>query len=121
MYINNSEFCAQLIISKARGKLTKPALEMIQLIAKNASKKLKYYNNDDRLDCYQTGILDMLTNWYSFNEEKTTNAFAYFTDIFKRGSVKSLDQINKRKGDKNRTVVVLSLNSANDGEGIHNI
>jgi hypothetical protein len=33
----------------------------------------------------QSGLLDMFQNWYNFNEDKSINAFAYFTEIFKRG------------------------------------
>jgi hypothetical protein len=28
----------------------------------------------------------MFQNWYNFNEDKSINAFAYFTEIFKRGA-----------------------------------
>jgi hypothetical protein len=31
------------------------------------------------------GLLDMFQNWYNFNEDKSINAFAYFSEIFKRG------------------------------------
>jgi hypothetical protein len=74
-------------VSKAQGKLTRNAEKMLELLAKKTIKKMRYWSNDDRMDCYQSGLLDMFDNWYNFNEEKSDgNAFAYFTEIFKRAS-----------------------------------
>jgi hypothetical protein len=42
---------------------------------------------------------DMFQNWYNFNEDKSINAFAYFTEIFKRGLAKGWNDLYKKKGD----------------------
>jgi hypothetical protein len=36
---------------------------------------------------------DMFQNWYNFNEDKSINAFAYFTEIFKRGLAKGWNDL----------------------------
>ena len=120
-YLNNKDLLKEIIISKALGKLTNPAKFMLELLARKTHKKMRYYNNDDRLDCLQSGLLDMFSNWYSFDQEKSTNAFSYFTEVFKRGSAKGLNQLYKKKGDIDGNVKVISINSANDGEGLHSI
>jgi hypothetical protein len=121
MYLNNKDLYVEIIISKAQGKLTKNAERMLELLAKKTIKKMKYWSNDDKLDCYQSGILDMFQNWYNFNEEKSVNAFAYFTEIFKRGLAKGFNEIYKKKGDSDNQIKILSIESSNDGQGLHSL
>lgn len=121
MYLNNKELYVEMIVSKAQGKLTRKAEKMIELLAKETIKKMKYWSSEDRNDCYQTGLLDMYQNWHSFNEEKSNNCFAYFTEIFKRGLAKGFNQLYKKKGDNENQIKMISLDSSNDGQGLHSI
>lgn len=122
MYLSNKELYVEIIISKAQGRLTRKAQGMLELLAKRTIKKMRYWNNDDRLDCYQSGLVDMFDNWYNFNEEKSKNAFAYFTEIFKRGIAKGFNEIYKRKGsDDDYPIKMFSIDSSNEGQGMHNI
>lgn len=122
MYLSNKELYVEIIISKAQGKLTRGAQGMLELLANKTIKKMKYWNSDDRLDCLQSGLLDMFANWYNFNAEKSRNPFAYFTEVFKRGIAKEWNNLYKRKGaDVNNPVKIFSIDSINDGQGMHNI
>ena len=47
---------------------------MLLLLATRTIKKMRYSYNEDKLDCYQSGLLDMFDNWYNFSEEKLINA-----------------------------------------------
>ena len=120
-YLNNKELYIEIIISKAQGRLTRNAEKMLETLAKKTIKKMRYYSNDDKLDCYQSGLLDMFQNWYNFNEDKSINAFAYFTEIFKRGLAKGWNDLYKKKGDNEHQIKLISINSANDGNGLHSI
>jgi hypothetical protein len=120
-YLNNKELYIEIIVSKAQGKLTRNAEKMLELLAKKTIKKMRYWSNDDKLDCYQSGLLDMFQNWYNFNEDKSINAFAYFTEIFKRGLAKGWNDLYKKKGDNEHQIKLISINSANDGNGLHSI
>jgi len=121
MYLQNKELYIEIVVSKAQGKLSNNAKKMLILLALNTIKKFKYINIDDKMDCYQTGLLDMLSNWYNFNEEKFDNAFAYFTEVFKRGAAKSRNQIYSKKGDAKNRIKLISIESSNDGQGLHSI
>lgn len=121
IYLHNKDLYIEIIVSKAQGKLTNKAKIMLELLAKKTIKKMRYYNNDDRMDCYQSGILDMFSNWYNFNEEKSDNAFAYFTEIFKRGIAKGYNEIYKKKGDSEHLIRLVSIESSNEGQGLHSI
>ncbi len=121
MYLSNKDLYMEILVSKAQGRLTKSAEKMLELIGKRTIKKMKYRSNDDRLDCYQSGLLDMFQNWYNFNEEKSVNAFAYFTEIFKRGLAKGFNSLNKKKGDSDSLIRVISIEGSNDGNGLHSL
>ena len=121
MYLHNKDLYVEIIISKAQGKLTNKSKLMFEILAKRTIKKMRYYNDDDRKDCYQSGLLDMFTSWYNFNEEKSDNAFAYFTEIFKRGLAKGYNELYKKKGDSEHQIRLISIESSNDGQGLHSI
>ena len=121
MYLNNKDLYIEIIVSKAQGRLTRNAEKMLELLAKKTIKKMRYWSNDDKLDCYQSGLLDMFQNWFNFNEDKSINAFAYFTEIFKRGLAKGWNDLYKKKGDNEHLIKLISINGANDGNGLHSI
>lgn len=121
MYLNNKDLYVEIIVSKAQGRLTRSAEKMLELLAKKTIKKMRYYSNDDKMDCYQSGLLDMFQNWYNFNEEKSVNAFAYFTEVFKRGIAKGYNELYKKKGDNDHKIKLISIESSNDGQGLHSL
>ena len=121
LYLHNKDLMKEILVSKAMGKLTPGAKLMLEILAKRTIKRMRYYNNDDRMDCYQSGLLDMFSNWHSFNEEKSDNAFAYFTEVFKRGLAKGFNEIYKKKGDSDHQIRLISIESSNEGQGLHSI
>lgn len=121
MYLSNKELYIEIIVSKAQGKLTRRAEKMLETLGSETIKKMKYWTNDDKMDCYQSGLLDMYQNWYNFNEAKSVNAFAYFTEVFKRGLAKGFNQLYKKKGDANNNIKLVSLEGSNDGMGLHSL
>jgi DNA-directed RNA polymerase specialized sigma subunit len=121
MYLHNRDLYIEIIISKAQGKLTRESKQMLELLAKRTIKKMRYRSNDDRNDCFQSGLLDMFSNWYNFNENKSDNAFAYFTEIFKRGMTKGFNDLHKKKGDSENLIKLVSIDGSNDGQGLHSI
>lgn len=119
-YLNNKDFYYEIIVSKAKGKLSYKAEKMIALLGQNAIKRKSrsFPNEDDKWDCMQSGLLDMYANWFKFDETKSTNAFAYFTEVFKRGMAKGWNELFKKKG--NNDIKLISIESSNDGMGMPN-
>ena len=93
-YLNNTDLKKEIIISKKKGKASNELINMFMLIAKNVTRKLTYQNYDDRKDCIQEGLLQMLLNYHKFNEDKYDNAMAYITEICKRGLAKQWNEFN---------------------------
>lgn len=95
-YLNNKDLYNEIVKSKEQGKLTREAEKMLILLAERAIRKMKYVDDDDRQDCLQFALLDLLKYWKNFNP-KYTNAFAYFTEIAKRGYAKGWNKIHPTK------------------------
>ena len=83
-YVENKEMMKEVIISKAMGKITPKLLQQCIKIVKGVSKKFKYNDEEDRLDCEAYAYEVIIKNWHHFDELKFTNAFAYYTEIVKR-------------------------------------
>jgi hypothetical protein len=96
-YLNNASLLEQIKLSKRQGELTKEAEKMLVLLATEAIKKLPYVHAADRDDCLQFAILDLLKYWKGFNADKYTNAFAYYTEICKKGYAKGWNKLYPKK------------------------
>ena len=95
-YLNNRDLFDQMVLSKEQDKLTRDAEKMLILLAEKAINRMRYVSEDDRNDCLQFAILDLLKYWRNFNP-KYPNAFAYFTEIAKRGYAKGWNKIHPQK------------------------
>lgn len=113
-YLNNKDLYAAIVESKEQDKLTPTAEKMLVMLAERAIRKLTYVNEEDRQDCLQFALLDLLKYWRNFNPEYT-NAFAYFTEIAKRGYAKGWNKIHPKKYKS--TLSLDRSGSNSDGEG----
>jgi DNA-directed RNA polymerase specialized sigma24 family protein len=112
-YLSNKDLYMELVYSKAKGKLTPAATNMMMLLGKNVIRKMYYKNPDDRQDCLQEAMLSCFRLWYNFDESKGDNPFAYFTEVIKRGLAKGWNAHYKTKG---ADVEIISL-TAYDNDG----
>ena len=104
--------------SKELGELTPTAEKMLLLLAERAINRMSYVNSDDRNDCLQFAILDLWKYWRNFNP-KYPNAFAYFTEIAKRGYAKGWNKIHPQK--YKGTISIDSSSGSGEGNGIYSI
>lgn len=113
-YLSNKDLYCEIIVSKALGRLTPRAAQMLMLLGKKLQSKMFYANQDDKKDCLQEAMMSAFSNWHNFDELKGQDAFAYYSEIIKRGLAKGWNKINRTKGDEN--AVVISLDGY-DSEG----
>jgi hypothetical protein len=126
-YINNREFTNEIIRCKYGhlnletgyqhkvGELSPKAIEYFMILSERAIQKLKFPSSLDREDCIQSALLDLLRYWANFNEDKSNNAFAYFTQIAKNGYAKEYKKIYKHIG-KGERVEFVSLSYSGESE-----
>lgn len=119
-YLNNKDLFNAIVESKEQDKLTPTAEKMLVLIAERAINRLNYINSDDRDDCLQFALLDLLKYWRNF-DPKYPNAFAYFTEIAKRGYAKGWNKIHPVKYKGTLSIDRITTNGSEDSGGMFNI
>jgi DNA-directed RNA polymerase specialized sigma subunit len=87
-YVDPKELKEELAKSKEGNELTPRAIAIFQTMASEASKKLRYRDEEDRKDCIAFAMMDVVRYWRSYNPEKSNNPFAYFTQMIKNGFAK---------------------------------
>ena len=93
-YVDPEEFRTEILRSKELDALTPRAVEMLQLMAREASKKLKFRDEEDRQDVIAFALMDVIKYWRSFNPEKSKYPFAYYTQIIKNGFAKGWKKLH---------------------------
>lgn len=99
-YLSNKDLYCEILVSKAQGKLTPRAAQMIVLLGKKLQSKMYYRDADDKKDCLQEAMLSVFKFWYNFDESKGDNAFAYFSEVIKRGLAQGWNKMYKTKGEQ---------------------
>lgn len=99
-YVSNKELLQEIIKSKEKGELTPRAIELLMRMAREISKVFKYKYEDDREDCISYAIEDILKYWKGFDPAKSSNAFAYYTQMCKNGSAKGWRALYPIKASK---------------------
>jgi hypothetical protein len=97
MYVDNQQFYEQICLSLAQQHLTPAAEKTIILIANRLITKFNYHNLADKHDCLQEGLLEAFTNWHKFKPDRTTNAFAFFTQLLKNGMMRGHNKLYRAK------------------------
>jgi DNA-directed RNA polymerase specialized sigma24 family protein len=112
-YLSNKDLYIEIIVSKAQGRLTPRAAQMLILLGKKLQTRMYYRDADDKKDCLQEAMLSVFRLWYNFDEMKGENAFAYYSEIIKRGLAQGWNKTHKTKG---ADVDIISL-TAYDNDG----
>lgn len=97
VYVKNSLLLKEIIKSKEEGKLTPQAVTYLNKIVKECSRVLKYKDPLDKEDCQAFAMLDILLYWNRFNPERSSNAFAFYSQIAKNGLAKGWRKLHPVK------------------------
>lgn len=117
-YVKPKELYDEICISLEQQKLTPKAQSMLILIAERANQKLPYTDPMDREDCIGFALYDLFKYWDRFKPEKTTNAFAFYTQVAKNGYAKGWHKLHP---GKYKGTVSLDSRSNDDSDGIYSI
>ena len=115
-YITNKELHCELVVACAKGQLTPKLLNYFQLLVRGVSSKLTYINPEDRRDCESEAMYKLLLYWKNYNPEITNNAFAYLTEITKRGLAWGFNKIHKRNSDGDYFEIISFVKIYEDGK-----
>ena len=116
-YVTNKTLVPEIIKSKEQGKLTKEAIKMLIMLSERAIRKLQYKDPEDRRDCLAFAQMDLFKYWDRFNPEKSNNAFAYYTQIAKKGYAKGWNKLHPKK----YSGTIRMSGGGEEGTGIYSI
>jgi hypothetical protein len=84
-YLNNKDMLHQWKLSYEADAMTDVFANMIMLLTKRYSSKVRFNVCDTfRDDMESFALMTVSKVWRSFNPEKSNNPFAYFTQVIKR-------------------------------------
>lgn len=112
VYVKNKDLLAEIIKSKEKDQLTPTAMEMLMKMSREISKVFKYKYEEDREDCISYALEDILKYWRNFDPAKSSNAFAYYTQMIKNGAAKGWRALYPIKASRK-----VSINSE---DGVYN-
>ena len=96
-YVDNSELLREIVLSLERKELTPRALEMLLMIVRRANGRLTYKYAEDKEDCIAFAQMEVLRYWDRFKPERSSNPFAYYTQIAKNGYAKGWEAIYPKR------------------------
>jgi hypothetical protein len=73
--------------------------------------EFRYRDPEDLEDCRSEAILNVLNYWSDFDENKSRNAFAYFTEVIKTGFGIGWNKLYKKQI---RTISLSGLENINN-------
>jgi len=82
-YINPQELYAEVLVSKEAGQMTDKLVRMLQLLTLKYSKKGNLANYSYTEDMQAFAMMMLVKTWTAFNPEKSSNAFAFYTQCVK--------------------------------------
>lgn len=96
-YVNNRSLLEAIAKSKLKGELTPEALAMLDRMIKEISKIFKYKIYEDGEDCQAFAMEDVIKYWDRFDPAKSSNAFAFYTQMIKNGFAKGWRRLHPVK------------------------
>lgn len=97
-YTISQQIEEQINESLKLGQITNELGIIMLKIANGISNRLKYSDMDLKYDCKAAGLESMLTQYHNYNHNNTNcNAFAYLSEICKRGMARQFNEFNYKK------------------------
>lgn len=94
-YINPVSLLEELKKSKSLGVPTEALYAMFILLSVKVNTRMRYRDPADRQDCESGSLMDLIQYWNRIDlsrcEDNPPMAFAYLTQIAKRGSAKAFN------------------------------
>jgi len=109
-YLNNKDLLANVIASKARGVMGNELATMLQMLTSRYAKKGNFANYSYNEDMQAYAMLMLCKTWASFDENKSNNPFAFFTQCIKNSFIQYLNQERRVRDIKNITLMEHGFN-----------
>ena len=108
-YLNNADLLAETIKSKENDQMTDKLAHMLLTLVARYGKKGNFANYTYNEDMQGYAMMMLVKTWRSFKPEKSTNAFAFFTQCVKNSFIQFLNQERRQRDIRDEVLVSKGL------------
>lgn len=105
VYLRNADLLAETIKSKENGKMTDTLGKMLVLLVTRYAKKGSFAGYTYREDMESHAITSLCRTWDKFNPERSSNAFAFYTQCIKMSFIQVLNSEKKHRDIRDKLLV----------------
>lgn len=120
IYLTNKEMLAELKRCKKKGQMSDMLARMLQLLCSRYAKKGNFINYSYNEDMQGYAMMMLVRTWNSFDPDKSSNPFAFFTQCIKNSFIQYLNQERKQRDVRDLMLIDQGLNPSygyDDGDG----
>lgn len=96
-YLNNKDLLAEVILSKEQGQMTDKLARMLTMLTNNYGKRDNYANYTYIDDMKAYAMMMIVRTWFKFDENKSNNPFAFYTQCIKHSFIQYLNQEKRHR------------------------
>lgn len=120
-YLNNKDILVEVKKSREKGEMTPKLANMLTLLCNRYSKRANFINYPYNDDMQSYAMLMLVRTWKSFDPEKGSNPFAFFTQCIKHSFIQYLNQEKRQRNIRDQLLVDMgmtpSFNFGTDEDG----
>lgn len=119
VYLTNKELLAELKRCKKKGQMSEMLAKMLMLLCSKYAKKGSFVNYSYNEDMQGYAIMMLVRTWNSFDPEKSSNPFAFFTQCIKNSFIQYLNHEKRQRDVRDLLLIDQGLNPSYgyDSEG----
>jgi DNA-directed RNA polymerase specialized sigma24 family protein len=108
-YLSNKDLLIEVKKSRENGEMTPKLANMLTLLCNRYSKRANFINYPYNDDMQSYAMLMLVRTWRSFDPEKGSNPFAFFTQCIKHSFIQYLNQEKRQRNIKDQMLVDLGM------------
>lgn len=109
-YLNKRDLLVQIRLSKEQDHMNDTLAKMLTMMTKKYAKSPQFAGYSYREDMEAFAMMMLVNTWYKFNEERSDNPFAFYTQCIKNSFVHFLKQEKKQRNIRDEMLVSTGLN-----------
>lgn len=110
IYLTNKELLAEVINAKSKGVMTDKLASMLMMLTRKYAKKGNFVNYTYNEDMVSYALMMLVRTWNSFNPEKSSNPFAFYTQCIKNSFVQYLNQEKRQRNIRDALLIDQGMN-----------
>jgi hypothetical protein len=109
-YLSNYNLLEQIALSKQEGKMNNELLNMLTLLCERYATRANFSSYTYLDEMKMNALLNLCRTWASFNAEKSSNPFAYYTQTVKNSFIQYLKIEKKQRDIRDMLLVMYGAN-----------